>query len=529
MFHFNQASMNKIYQHKNCIIYFFSILTLLSCSKSDLEIKNPNNVQIDEFYQSETDALAGLGGVYDAYQYAELTASNYRQLEILTDNGQNNSLPEFLEIASSSHTSTNLVVENFWTYSYNVISRANRLIKSVQEMPASSISDQARNRIIAEAVFLRAYAYLDLTSLFGDIPFYLQPVGSDNTPLGKTPKQEIRSTIIAQLVEAVKNLPPTLGGSEKGRISSWAAKALLGKYYLYQKDWQNASREFKAIIDEKVYKLYPSYSKLFSPEGEYSTESVFEIGFIEGATDNGESFSTQVDTTLAPVIPTGGWRPAESLVNSYPAIDGKPISGADKSPLYVSSKPLENRDPRLRATVYTTLDFSPVDGRKYWNYSNSNKFAVRKYSWYSKTQYANSQGPQNYYMIRYADVLLMYAEAQNEAGTTPDESIYQVLKDIRQRAGILAGANGLYGLKPLMTKDEMRTAIRNERRWELALEHQRYFDLLRWEIAESVLNNITPNPKAKKFTAPRDYLWPIPQLELDNNPTIKAQGQNPGW
>ena len=521
--------MTTLFNHPRLFTAVALVTALVSCSKDQLEVKNPNDVAIDEFYASENDALAGLAGVYDGYQYQELAGSFYRQLEIISDNGQNNSLPDILEIASSNHTSSNAIVQSFWTFYYNVISRANRLISNVNAMPEASISQAARKRIVAEAIFLRAYAYLDLTALYGDIPFYIEPVGPSNSPLGKTSRTEIRAYMVNDLASAIPDLPSSLLGNENGRISSWAAKALLGKYYLYEQEWQKAAQQFKDIIDSRSYSLYPDFSKLFTPNGEYSSESLFEIGFIEGGTDNGESFSTQVDTTLAPIIPTGGWRPSESLVNSFPAIDGKPVSGPDPSPLYEASEPYENRDPRLRATVYTELDFSPADGRKYWNFSNSNRFAVRKYSWYSKTQYANNEGPQNYYMIRYADVLLMYAEAQNEYAALPDGSVYDALTAIRERAGIIPGPDQLYGLKAGMTQQEMRLAIRDERRWELALEHQRYFDLLRWGIAESVINSIDPNPKGKKFTAPRDYLWPYPQSEMDNNSILKAEGQNPGW
>ncbi|MGV3642401.1 MAG: RagB/SusD family nutrient uptake outer membrane protein [Adhaeribacter sp.] len=520
--------MKFTYKSSRNVLAGLLLAGLLSCSKNELELLNPNDVTLSKFFTNEEEATIGLAGVYDAFQYRELAGEKLRQLDVIADNAQSQNNIGFSEISTSNHNSAVPVIADFWAYYYNVISRANLVIDRVNGMPESAISEQARKRTTAEAAFLRAYAYLDLTTLFGDIPFYTQPASPFDEGKGKTAKADIHAFIIQDLqTNVIPHLPATTGGTEKGRVTSWAAKALLGKYYLFDKNWPQAAAQFKEVIDSKAFSLYPDYAKLFTPEGEYSPESLFEIGFVEGGTDNGENFSVQVDTTLAPIIPSTAWRPAESLVNSYPAIDGLPIAGTNKSPLYKSGQPYDNRDPRLRATIYTPADVSK-SGRKYWNFSNTNKFAVRKYSWYTRTQYQAFQGPQNYYLIRYADVLLMYAEAQNEAQGA-DASVYEALTAVRKRAGLLPGVAGLYGLKAAMTQAQMRTAIRDERRWELALEHQRYFDIIRWGIAETVLNSIVPNPKNKFFDAPRDYLWPYPQTELDNNPTLKSQGQNPGW
>lgn len=132
-----------------------------------------------------------------------------------------------------------------------------------------------------------------------------------------------------------------------------------------------------------------------------------------------------------------------------------------------------------------------------------------------------SGGVQNYYVIRYADVLLLYAEAENEAsGATAN--VYSAVNLIRQRVGMPNYPAGL-------TKDQMRSYIRDERRWEFALEHQRYFDLQRWGITGQVVTAASPLAGRKVFTEPRDYLWPYPQNEMDRNPAMNAAGQNPGW
>ncbi len=502
------------------VICFFT-----SCKKSKLELDNPNNVTLNNFWKNEQQALIGLAGVYDAFQAPSLTGQIYRQLDIITDNAQVVQDGGFAALEIGAHTSETPLILNFWTNYYNVINRANLVIKSVNAMAPGSITDASKKRIAAEASFLRAYAYLDLLTLFGDIPFYTDPVDPLGIPKGKTAAAEIRIFLIKDLMDnVIPNLPATITPLEKGRINKLAAKALLGKHYLYDRQYGNAATEFNDIIVSNQYSLFPGYSKLFTLEGEYSSENLFEIGFIESANDAGERFSVQVDTNKALIVPNITYTPSQNLINSYPAIDGLPISGVGASPLYSAAAPFNNRDPRLAASIYTILDRSPI--KRYWAYSTTTPYAVKKYTWYTPIVYTG--GPQNYYMIRYADVLLMYAEAKNEL-SGPDASIYSAVIAVRKRAGLTAGAGNLYGLKAAMTQSEMRTAVRDERRWEFAFEHQRYFDLQRWAILGPTLTNLVPNPRLKKFTTPRDLLWPYPQQEMDNNPTLKSQGQNPGW
>lgn len=511
-------------------IFHISFLALLmglgSCSKSFLELKNPNDVTLNNFWRTQEDAMVGLAGVYDAFQDQSLAGQLYSRFDVPTDNVQSVNQTGFNEIENSTHNPSIETIGNFWAHNYDVIQRANVVIDNVSSMPQSAIDNAAMKRIVAEAAFLRALAYLDLISLYGDVPFYTHPVTPFDEGKGKTPKTEIYSYLTQELItDVIPNLPST-GSGENGRVTNGAAEALLGKYYLYEKQWSKAASCFGNIISSDLYALYPDYQRLFTLDGEYSSEGVFEIGFVDGGIDDGEKFSVQIDTTVKAVVPNGIMTPTKGLVESYLCIDGLPVSGPNKSPLYDSKNPYANRDLRLRGSIYTNADQSP-EGKKYWNFKNVNSWAIRKYTWYTSGD-EFLRGPQNYYMIRYADVLLMYAEAQNEA-VGPDNSIYHALILIRKRAGFLPGANGLYGLADNMTQEQMRTVIQNERRWEFAFERSRYFDLRRWGIIDSIINSINPNPRAKAFTAPRDWLWPYPQSEMDNNPALKSEGQNPGW
>ena len=489
-----------------------------SCKEDAFKLINPNDVTEEVFWRSEADAAIGLNGIFDAFQATNFVGQRYREFDLLTDNARMiNSQNEWGFIKASTHNSTTLAIENFWLRYYTVVNRANYVIEKVSNMPSSAISENAGKRIIAEASFLRAYVYLDLIALWGDVPFYTKPLRAFAEGLGKTSKDDIYTNMVNDLNQnVIPNLSLTVPVSENGRIRKGAAQALLGKYYLYRKDWINAAATFKTIMDSGIYSLYPDYVKLFTLAGEYSSENLFEIGFVSGGIDNGENFSIQVDTTIAPQTPQAYWQPTVQLVNSYQAIDGKPISGSNKSPLYNAQKPYENRDPRLRATIRTNADVTP-GGKKIWNFANNRPFGVKKYFMITNEQFVG--GPQNYFMIRYADVLLMYAEAQNEA-VGPGATVYNAVNEVRNRVKMPNLPAGL-------SQAAMRTAIQDERRWEFALEHQRYFDLKRWGTLETAVTSL--NDAAAKFTAPRDWLWPYPQTEMDNNAVLKAQGQNPGW
>jgi len=509
---------------KSIVSITFSIIFLLlgSCSKR-LEIPDFNQLEEDDFWTDENDALLGLAGVFDAYQSAELMGQKYREFDHLTDNSTSAvGNTGWRNLERDSHLPSDNLVLSFWTAYYTVVGRANRVIEKVAEIPEQQLPTTAKQRIIAEASFLRAYAYYDLTALWGNVPFYLSLKNAYDVADEATSKEEIYDYLIDDLTtRIIPNLPEEVVGNERGRITKGAAQALLGKYFLAMEDWDNSAEVLRAIIDADTYALYDDYAKLFTPQGEYSGESLFEINFQAGSMDAGEGFSARIDTNLATIVPLNHWTPIGSLVNSYLAVDGKPIENhamyGEASELYNPDQPFANRDPRLRATVFTSADVT-ASGQKIWNWRNDDSFAIKKYTTISSEQFANG-GPQNYYVIRYADVLLMYAEAQNEALASPDVSVYSAVNAVRQRVGMPDLPAGL-------GKEEMRQYIRDERRWEFALEHQRFFDLKRWGI-------LGPTSAAagssKKYSEPRIFAWPYPQNELDRNAALQSQGQNAGY
>ena len=674
------------------IVYIIGVLAVaisigLSCSKDGLYLEDPNNMAITNFWKNEKDALRGLAGVYDAYQSNALMGKKYREFDHITDNAfRGNATGGWNNIDNDTHNASDAQVLSFWSNFYDVGARANEVIANVAKIPSSAISDASRKRIIAEAAFLRAYVYHDLTAIWGDVPIYLDPIKAFDIAKAPSTRQQVIDYFTNELeTEIIPNLPPTL--PEKGRVAQGAAQALLGKFYLLAEDYPKAATAFQAVINSNLYRLYPGYAKLFTPNAEFSSESLFEINFVGDAFDQGESFSSRVDTTLAAITPTEYWAPVRNLADSYLYTDGKPYSNAAaitsiygaRSTLFNSANPYANRDPRLMATFYTHLDINSKGAYIYKvnvnNPPNSilNSLAVKKYSTIGTQQYENG-GPQNYYVIRYAEVLLSYAEAKNETLSVPDQSIYDAVNLIRRRLKIsenlsggkgtisgtttntpieqgmafnltspivlktvninvpqnisgsitvklqtatgtllhsktinipsagtattlrvvtlplffninagdftlsltgdvpvgkesssaypysLIGAGSIKGAYPSshtgynyfynwqydvpnstmvmpdypsgLTKAQMRQYIRDERRWEFGLEHQRFFDLKRWKDDNGDPLSLTLPPAAnnnKKASKPRVYTWPYPQTEMDRNPELKRKGQNAGY
>ena len=322
------------------IILLSAVLSGWGCSKN-IEISNPNQLMERNFWKSEKDALMGLNGVYDAFQHNQFAGKFYREFDNLTDNAITISGANWADIESSFHTPVTGRVLNAWTAYYTVINRANLLIDRVKAMPQDAIGDAARARIIAEAVFLRAYAYQDLTVIWGNVPLYLQPLNAFDEGGAATAKPAIVAAMIKDLEDNIPLLPVNISGTEKGRIGRGAAIALLGKYYLFNNDFENAATALRPLMAAPyAYSLFPRFDALFTLDGEFSAESLFEINFVSGGIDNGESFSIRIDTMLTPLVPQANWRPTPNLVNSFLCTDGRPVQNSALygavSPLYLS-------------------------------------------------------------------------------------------------------------------------------------------------------------------------------------------------
>jgi starch-binding outer membrane protein, SusD/RagB family len=521
------------------IKFVLSLLVLClatACDKNQLELSNPNEIQATEFWKTEKQALQGVLGVYDGLQNAEIGGARYAQLDVLTDNMNTNTNSEtWLDIRNYAFSSSTTRVINIWRSLYTIVNRANVTIANLNAMPSTAISDAVKTRLLAEVLFLRAFAYHDLTLIYQGVPFYTKPNTTLSEGIAPTKGSEIAKAMIEDLkTSVIPNLPVS---TSDGRISKGAATFLLGKFYMDLKDYPNGLETLKSLKSAPyTYSLFSDYERLFTPEVEFAnSEVMFQVNFIDSPLDNDGTFGYKVDTLTSPsvtpfAVPRNIYSVLGGLSNSYLCTDGKPFTvvGTTPHPIYGAKSTLAsttsialNRDKRMKGSIFSNLDNTP-GGKKLWNYTG-NAVGIKKYFHISPIVY--NSNPQNYYMMRYADALLMLAEAEVEVNPA-DPDIFANVKLIRDRAGVAMFTQAAWDL---LTTNQKRTLIRDERRWEFAFEHVRFFDLRRWGVAYSKPLLYAANT-AIPATTP-DILfeqWPYPLPELDNNPALKKAG-NPGY
>jgi hypothetical protein len=464
--------------------------------------------------------------------------------------------------------------ENLWAYYYQGIRSANIFIGNIDVVPVLaqyngySIKHLWKN----EARFMRAYFYFELVKRYGGVPLLGNKVFTinDNVALPRNSFSDCINYIVSEC-DAIKDtlltVPLTNPNADSHRVTEGAALALKARVLLYAASplfngsnidaanpltgyadfqsarWVQAAAAAKAVMDLGTYSLVPNFKDVFLVQNNP------EIIFMRQG-DNGYGIETAngpVGFTAA--VGKGQTSPTQELAAAFPMANGLPIT--DPASGYDSNNPYSNRDPRLTYTLlYNGAQWLNTQLQTYTGGQSKPNSAVqqtqtsyymRKFMGNFETANSYSGHNEDWLVIRYADILLDYAEAQNEAAG-PDASVYQALTTIRQRAGIQPGANNLYGLAANMSKDDMRTVIRNERRVELAFEESRYWDIRRWKTAETILNqprqglSVTLNGTgflynpinvlATKFVAPKMYLYPIPYDEVLKNPNMK---QNPQW
>jgi len=508
------------------ILSIFLISSLFQSCSDFLDRASLSALSNDTFWQTEQDANRALAGCYDALQKGGLyshfpgwDAASPRELEFATDNGfflwTNGYLaPDVLTINALSPTSSLVFV--VWGACYTGIARCNEVIEHVPEMTEDQINRDEANKIVSEAKFLRALLYNHLTSLYRDVPLTLNVLTVATSQIPKSPRAEVIAQIVSDLKEitGANMLPET---NLKGRATRGAALALLTRVYLYNEMYSEAAAAAKEVINMNKYSLEPSFESLFTGEGNDSNEIIFAVQFENTDASGGE----------------GGWltynwgypmewiTPYQNLADDFHCIDGLPISS---SPLYDPDDD-SNRDPRLGFSIITPNSTWQWETAKYawWFWNSPSTLYVRKFQSEPNWGVADNQ---DYYVLRYADVLLMRAEALAKAGQDKNE-IMNMINQIRQRPDVMMpkveDAEGSD-----LSYDQLFEIIKHERRVELAFEGYRYFDLLRWKDMEKAYAKCRDEGIGGShiFNPEKDYVWPVPLSELDNN---KALVQAPEW
>lgn len=492
--------------------------------------------------------------------YSQMTNNDYFfSTEALSDNmyeGRGSSSEK--AISSGQADASNGRFANEWRNCYEGIKTCHTFLENVDRIPA--MDEQLKNRMKAEARFIRAYLYFRLTTWYGDVPLFEKDLTlSESKSIARTPQADVL-TFVRNELDAILEYLPTKDEykeADKGRITSGAVIAFKARTYLYSNDWTNVVANCEKLINSTefgTYSLFSSYEGLFLPENEYNSEVILDLAYVPSLRTWGNFYDYAPLSVGARV---NSLSPTQELVNDYITMNGKTITASGSG--YSETDPYKNRDPRLSATVvYHKFPWKKADGSTQTIYikpgtapnesaavdeykgqgtnSTSTGYYIRKY--YDPTALASMTSGLNLILIRYADVLLMYAEAKNELNQM-DEAIWnKTIKALRIRAGFTDPEALVYTTGA--TKPQLQDIIRRERRCELAVEGLRIHDLRRWKTAEVALN-VYPHgaqygdPSTdngyirldkRNFNKDRDYLWAVPQSEKDINPNL---GQNAGY
>lgn len=564
---------------KRHIIPAIIALCLCSCSKLDLyPLDTGSN---DSWYKTEDQMVMSIRGLYrtvfwpldnDYWADDHQSRSNLNIITGGTINGESSE------------------VKNRWQNCYKAIARANTILANLDNAQERlGISEEKVRLYRAQTLVARAAQYCILTTYFGDVVYMDKEISIEEAfRMGRTDKSEILEKVYADLETAAADLPVSYTGSVE-LATRGAALAIKARYALFNGEWQIAADAARRCMDLGVYELYPEFSKLFLASTAHASENILSW-----------PRSVDLDITLDPgnvmgycTRNRGGYAseyPSWELFCSFLCRDGKPI---DESPLFNPHKPFENRDPRCAATIaeFGTEHLGVIYDPNPYSFNVMNNITgkqIKNLDCNSNSMYASFNGlvrkkgvdedwvnnqtfkvAPDYVFIRYAEVLLIYAEAKIELGQI-DASVLNAINSVRARAyGVQLSQTSAYPAVTALGQDEMRRIVRLERRMELAYEGLRYMDLLRWKLAEKALNQpnygLLDNAGLKKlcddgnwffayvpeidedgiadfsrlyedglckiiskrnFDASKNYLWPIPSQEVLTNPFL---GQNDNY
>lgn len=564
------------------ILYIFSI-TLLVSSCNSLELNPLSEGSSENWYTNENEVEMAVAYLYSGGRFFNQDVFRGTWMDTHSDDWTYRF--EVTELSGGTVTGQSAMVLDTWTRAYECIAAANRVLLSLERV--SGTMGQARlDHYAALARFARAAKYAELVFLFGDVPFYDNIISIDEgLSMSRAAKETVLASIYADYDFAATHLPLSYGSSEKQYATKGAALAMKARIALYMHEYAIARDAAQACMELGVYELEASFSDVYDVPN--SKESIFNF-------PRSINFQTQVSVGLMRGIAPrnagafGSSHPSFELLLAFLCTDGLPI---DESPLFNPREPFENRDPRCSFTLvpfgsrWFGFTFQPhPDSLTVMNFntgervSNQDNRSVVQWAtfngllWRKKVteEWLATGGEQDNIIIRYADLLLIYAEAKIELDEI-DSSVLDAMNSVRARAyGVDKADVGSY---PAITETDqtfLRRILRTERRMEFAFEGLRYPDLIRWKLAEKALNRPiygmldvpelrervvnkglwffgdTPEIDEdglpdlsnlheqgfvkqlvpRRFDAPSQYLYPIPASEIIINPNLT---QNPGY
>jgi hypothetical protein len=490
------------------IAILLTVVFLSSCSgfleENVRGIISPNN-----FYNSDQEAIQAANGIYQDMRAGNLYGG-WQGLTAFTVFGSDESMPSRIFGGLGAIMDYNLTETNYgnaysiWRDLYGTIGDANSVIVNVDGN--ENLSAQTQDKVIGEALFLRALAYYHLTALWGDVPFFTEDLPLDEVAvLGRTNKDEIRTAMIADLKRAEGLLPSANQGSDLGRATKWAAKFLRTRFHLWEQDWASALSSSKDIIDNSPHALMSTYGDVFEIGNQFNKEAIFGFDFTKDVPGNAQAITDSFNPRLRDEPKKSALRNefAAKLNNLGEEFNGYGLA----VPLtdLITKYPAEDpRRPFNLMNQYLGYDLTFTYYQKRTNFDFINSPRGNHGEWWIT--------------MRLAQVYLMAAEAANEMGNTGEALTYA--NEIRRRA---------YGVDAPLTatgQSGIRTAIQNELKWELAGESERRYDLIRWgTLVETVRNS-----NYGIFKGPgniKNYMvkLPIPQEEIDLNPVLLESDQ----
>ncbi|MCF3108109.1 RagB/SusD family nutrient uptake outer membrane protein [Niabella sp. CC-SYL272] len=563
------------------------ILVLCSCAKNIEKV--PLELNTIEYIFDKDDSLGVNAEKYLSGIYGSLPKGFNRVSSDLLDAASDDAISsetgssDVYKLATGGYTSSSFPSsENVWATCYAGIRKANIFINNIDIVPLNKMVAPGfpkKRAYKAEARFVRALLYFELIKRYGGVPLMGNKVGAlgDDVELPRNSFEACVSYIVNecdQIKDSLRTIAQTKATGEYHSVTRGACLALKTRVLLYAASplfnggniepgndktgytgfdanrWKRAADAAKELIDRGEYALLPGlFSDIFITVDGAEGKTNKEVIFVRE-----ESKSTGIEVSNAPVgyspgTANGRTSPTQELVDAFPMKNGMDIYAAGSG--YNISDPYASRDPRLGMSIFynghqwlNTILETFEGGRSHpgtLNLETRTGYYMRKFMGAFEATNNFSDVYHDFILFRYAEVLLNFAEARNEF-SGPDADVYNVLTGLRARAGIDAGAENMYGLKAGMTREEMRKAIRDERRIELAFEEHRYWDIRRWKIAETIANTPLHGMSIIKGSSgrltystaevstpvfkTRQYLYPIPYDEVVKNANMR---QNPGW
>ncbi|HEX6171125.1 MAG TPA: RagB/SusD family nutrient uptake outer membrane protein [Chitinophagaceae bacterium] len=514
----------KLNIYKRVIAVLLAFSSIVACTDK-LDVFDENNPTTQSYFKTALELQNGVNAIYSTLRSANLVGREWFFTHDMrggecASGGSQLEAPRAELLKQSSPAPSNSVMTSVWNGCYQMINRANLVISKA---PGITDNTTLRDRLVGEAKFLRAWAYFELVSQWGDVPVYTEPITSSTEFKGKSPAADIYTLIISDVTDAVAKLPANYSSADRGRATKGAANTLLGKVQMQKGDYAAAKT---ALL--QVYGQYSLVNFLWNFDGdiksdggqlitaghEFNAESIFEVVFVDKG-DNNFNWGYVGEGSTSPMsgvrnqeygITWGNVIPSDRLLNEFEAGDPRyTMTFYEEGDQILTAPGAVNNIDALPPPVTLTPAMMNIAASTKGGVTKKRFF--RKYNIYEYVRSGFHPGGVNQRVYRYADVLLMLAECEAEAGTPAQAAVY--INQVRSRVGV--------AMPPitLTTKNDALKAVMHERAVELCAEEMASIDILRWR-KKGYYPTITTDPVPGQVS-----LFPIPASEISANPLVR--------